>query len=184
MLQTHAPKPPQRFGEPPDRHQRRDGGGVRGAMALTFDGVQPGRDERDQGERDRPGDEADSLHGVRFFGRSCFQEPHYRARVRKAVPLLLLVLSCATQKSAPSESEPTWRVLYDGKKKTTSTSGNECRMGRDGKQVCGYHCRTGSDGIVKCAATPEGSCRWDGLGRATCTDALFYDEQSDGGLRG
>ena len=99
--------------------------------------------------------------------------------MRWALPLLLIVIACASQRAAPSD-EPAWSVLYDGQKRGRG-EGNECRMGRDGKQVCGFHCRTGSDGVVKCARTEQGSCTIGADGRAACKDPLFADEL-DGGV--
>jgi hypothetical protein len=44
----------------------------------------------------------------------------------------------------------------------------ECRMGSDGQNVCGYNCRMGSDGHFYCASMPNGRCALNSDGSYTC----------------
>ena len=44
-----------------------------------------------------------------------------------------------------------------------------CRMGSDGRQVCGWHCLTGSDGRVACADSADGACGIGADGRVVCS---------------
>lgn len=44
----------------------------------------------------------------------------------------------------------------------------ECRMGSDGRNVCGYNCRLGSRGFVYCASHPDYHCRLNADGTFTC----------------
>jgi len=59
---------------------------------------------------------------------------------------------------------------------STST---ECKMGSDGRQVCGYHCQMGSDGVVACADTPDGTCAMGADGRVTCSRVARKDRAPD-----
>jgi hypothetical protein len=45
----------------------------------------------------------------------------------------------------------------------------ECKMQSNGKNVCGYHCETGSNGRVYCADTPDGKCSLNSDGTYSCT---------------
>ena len=44
----------------------------------------------------------------------------------------------------------------------------ECRMGTDGRQVCGYNCKMGTNGRMYCASVPNGRCAMNTDGTFTC----------------
>ena len=46
----------------------------------------------------------------------------------------------------------------------------ECVLGSNGLAACGYACKVGSDGIARCAQTPDGACIVQSNGRVACTD--------------
>jgi TPR repeat protein len=44
----------------------------------------------------------------------------------------------------------------------------ECKMGADGRKVCGYNCRMGSNGRMYCSRTPNGKCAFNADGTFSC----------------
>ncbi len=74
--------------------------------------------------------------------------------IRSFVVVLALLASLASSRSRPIASQP---------------GQPECKMGSDGRQVCGYNWLMGSDGIVACANTPDGRCAMSSDGRAVCS---------------
>ncbi|MEN9798453.1 MAG: hypothetical protein RL653_2149 [Pseudomonadota bacterium] len=88
---------------------------------------------------------------------------------------VLLVTGCRHPEPRPAFEDaagaPAWRVLYgSGRARKGTVRAPECRVGVDGQQVCGHHCRTGRDGRVACAATPDGTCEVRPDGRAACVE--------------
>lgn len=41
-------------------------------------------------------------------------------------------------------------------------------MGTDGRQVCGYNCRMGTNGRMYCASRPDGQCAMSSDGTFSC----------------
>lgn len=74
---------------------------------------------------------------------------------------------------------PLFALIFISACSTMSTSvapeaeskGPQCKMQSNGRQVCGYHCRMGSDGNVACANTPDGVCAMGADGRVVCSQA-------------
>jgi hypothetical protein len=52
----------------------------------------------------------------------------------------------------------------------------QCRMGSNGVQACGYSCRVGSDGIAACANAPGGQCSLGSDGRVYCSEAPMQQQ--------
>lgn len=114
--------------------------------------------------------------------RSADRKSIARSRTVLFAFALLSCAACTSRQSSPAADDPSWSVLYDDQTSRGSrTAGNECRVGRDGRQVCGHHCRTGGDGVVRCAATAQGSCSVGSDGKATCRDPLFPGDDMDAG---
>lgn len=44
----------------------------------------------------------------------------------------------------------------------------ECKLQSNGREVCGYNCRTGSSGDVYCSSTPNGRCKLNSDGSFSC----------------
>ena len=50
----------------------------------------------------------------------------------------------------------------------------ECRMGSDGMNVCGYNCMLGSSGRYYCSSYPDGRCALNSDGTYTCPGRPMY----------
>ncbi|MBL8950586.1 MAG: hypothetical protein JNK82_07415 [Myxococcaceae bacterium] len=57
----------------------------------------------------------------------------------------------------------------------------ECKMGKNGRQACGYNCEAGTDGVAACADTPDGSCTKGEDGHVTCTQLAVRGGANAGG---
>jgi len=57
----------------------------------------------------------------------------------------------------------------------------ECKMGKTGRQACGYNCDVGTDGVAACADTPDGSCAKGEDGHVTCTQLAVRGGANAGG---
>jgi hypothetical protein len=51
--------------------------------------------------------------------------------------------------------------------------GQECRMGADGINVCGYNCQIGANGHMYCSGVPGGHCALNADGTFTCPTAVY-----------
>ncbi len=57
----------------------------------------------------------------------------------------------------------------------------ECKIGKNGRQACGYNCEVGGDGVSACADTPDGSCTKGEDGHVTCTQLAVRGGANAGG---
>lgn len=79
--------------------------------------------------------------------------------------------------AAPSPPPPPG----EGRPPTPRSSKPECRMGKNGRQACGYNCEIGQDGISACADTPDGACAVGTDGHVTCTQLAVRGGANAGG---
>lgn len=74
---------------------------------------------------------------------------------------LWVLLGCSTTSAAVQTGQTG--------QSTASAEEPECKLQSNGTNVCGYHCKTGSNGRVYCADTPDGQCAMNSDGTYSCT---------------